>query len=61
MSGGLLTSAEAAKMLRVSHSTITRYVRLGLLDAVRLPSGQYRIRLEDVEKLLQRQSDQEDD
>jgi excisionase family DNA binding protein len=52
---GLLTSAEAAKMLRVSHSTITRYVRLGLLDAVRLPSGHYRIRQEDVERLLRRQ------
>jgi excisionase family DNA binding protein len=57
MSGELLTPTEAAKMLRVSHSTITRYIRLGLLDAVKLPSGQYRIRREDVEKLLRREQD----
>ena len=50
----LLTTAEAAQMLRVSQKTIARWVRLSQLEAVRLPSGQLRIRREDVEKLLKR-------
>jgi excisionase family DNA binding protein len=53
MSQELLTSAEAARVLRVSKSTINRYVRLGQLRAYRLPSGYLRFRREDVEKLLE--------
>ena len=49
----LLTSSEAARMLRVSKATITRYVRLGQLPAIRLPSGHLRIRRREIEKLLQ--------
>jgi excisionase family DNA binding protein len=61
MSGRLLRVTDAAKMLEVDPSTIRRWIGLGLIEAVKLPSGQYRIRLEDVEKLLRRQSDQEGD
>jgi excisionase family DNA binding protein len=52
MPDDLLTSAEAAHMLRVSQKTIARWVRLGQLPAIRLPSGQLRIRRTDVQKLL---------
>lgn len=47
-----LTSSEVAKLLRVSKSTVTRYVRLGQLPAMRLPSGYLRISREAVEKML---------
>lgn len=51
----LLTTAEVAEMLRVSQSTVQRWVQLGQLDAIRLPSGGIRIRREDVDKLLKRE------
>jgi excisionase family DNA binding protein len=53
----LLTTAEAAEMLRVSPETVARWVRLGQLEAIRLPSGHIRIRREDVEKLLKREGE----
>jgi excisionase family DNA binding protein len=53
MSAELLTTSEAAKLLRVSQSTIDRWIRLGQLRAVKLPSGRFRILREDVEKLIQ--------
>ena len=54
MSGELLRVKDAAKMLEVDPSTLRRWINLGLIDAVKLPSGQYRIRREDVEGLLRR-------
>jgi excisionase family DNA binding protein len=57
----LLTSSEAARMLRVSKATITRYVRLGQLPAIRLPSGHLRIRRRDIERLLQQGDENEQD
>jgi excisionase family DNA binding protein len=48
----LLTTAEVAKLLRVAQSTVQRWVQLGQLSAIRLPSGGLRIRRRDVEKLL---------
>ena len=50
----LLTTTQAAAMLKVTRQTVARWVRLDLLPAVRLPSGTLRIRREDVEKLLAR-------
>ena len=52
----LLTTTEAAKMLRVSRNTVARYVRLGQLPAVKLPGTRGRVRIprEAVEKLLAR-------
>jgi excisionase family DNA binding protein len=48
----LLTTAEVAKLLRVSQSTVQRWISLGQLPAIRLPSGGFRIRREAVERLL---------
>jgi excisionase family DNA binding protein len=47
-----MTAAQAAKLLGVSAETLRRYVRLGQLPALRLPSGYIRIRRSEVEKLL---------
>jgi excisionase family DNA binding protein len=55
-SDDLLTSKEVARMLRVSTDTVGRWVRNGQLEAIRLPSGQIRIRREDVERFTKRQS-----
>jgi excisionase family DNA binding protein len=48
----MLTTAEVADLLSVDRHTVTRWIRLGQLRAVRLPSGQFRVRRADVEKLL---------
>jgi excisionase family DNA binding protein len=55
----LLTTSEAAAMLRVSRGTVARYVRLGELPAVRLPGKRSRIRIPRaaVEKLLSQAGD----
>jgi putative resolvase len=49
----MLTTSQAAAMLSVDRATVARWVRLGQLRAVRLPSGRYRIRRTEVEKLLE--------
>lgn len=48
-----MRTAQVARLLDVNRTTVTRWVRLGLLPAIRLPSGQLRYRRSDVEKLLQ--------
>ncbi len=58
MSDELLTTAEVARMLRVNRATVTRYARLGQLPFVRLPSGVYRFRRQDIEKLLREHLEQ---
>jgi excisionase family DNA binding protein len=50
--GNMLTTAEVAELLGVDRHTVSRWIRLGQLRAVRLPSGQFRIRRTDVDKLL---------
>lgn len=50
----LLTTRRVAEMLSVAQSTVERWITLDRLPAIRLPSGHYRVRREDVEKLLQR-------
>jgi excisionase family DNA binding protein len=47
-----LTTDEAAELLRVSKSTIVRYIRDGEISAAQLPGKQWRIRRQDVEELL---------
>lgn len=50
-----LTTDEARQLLRVSPSTIARYVRTGEIRAVRLPGGQrgaYRIPRSEIDRLL---------
>jgi excisionase family DNA binding protein len=48
----LLTANEVAEFLRVHPATVTRWIRLGQIKAIRLPAGTYRIRREEVERLL---------
>jgi excisionase family DNA binding protein len=48
----MLTTTQAGKLLGVDRATVARWVRLGQLAAVRLPSGQIRIPRHAVERLL---------
>jgi excisionase family DNA binding protein len=52
----LLTVAEVAQILRVDDTTVRRWIKQGVLDAVILPHIHerqgYRIKRETVEKLL---------
>ena len=48
----LLTTGEAARKLYVTDETIRRWIAAGKLAAITLPSGQFRIRADDVEALL---------
>lgn len=47
-----LKIAEAAEILRLSRRTVERYISDGRLTALRTPTGQPRLRREDVEALL---------
>ncbi len=48
----LLTTAEAAEVLRVSVATLSKYAREGTVAAITLPGGQRRFRRADVLDLL---------
>lgn len=50
-----LTSAEAAEMLRVTQSSISRYISRGHIKAVQLPGrrGHLRIPRSEIDRLLQ--------
>lgn len=48
----LLTAQQVADRLRVHVESVRRWTRAGELDAVRLPSGRYRYRVEDVDALV---------
>ena len=54
MTEELLTIKEAAKILKVRRETIRRYIKNGYLKAVTLPGGGYRLREQDIQKLLSR-------
>ncbi len=47
-----LSTGQAAERLGVHRSTLVRYIEEGRLPASRLPTGHYRIRRADLEKLL---------
>jgi excisionase family DNA binding protein len=52
----LMTVHEVAQQLRVDDTTVRRWIKNGVLDAVRLPHlnkrESYRIRQETIERLL---------
>jgi excisionase family DNA binding protein len=48
----MLTTKQTAALLGVDRATVARWVRLGQLPAVRLPSGHWRIRRAEVDRLL---------
>ena len=56
----LLTVAEVARILRVDNTTVRRWVKLGVLEAVVLPhvnSRQvYRIKRETLDKMLKNEA-----
>lgn len=54
-----LTTSQAADLLGVATATVARYVRQGLLPALRLPTGRLRIRRSEVERLLREGQDQD--
>lgn len=54
----MLTTTDAAKLLNVDRATVARWIRLGQLAAVKLPSGQYRVRRKDLDSLLIEPSEQ---
>jgi excisionase family DNA binding protein len=47
----LLTANEVAELLRVHPATVTRWIRLGLIEAMRLPGGTYRIARSELDRL----------
>jgi|CXWL01.1.fsa_nt_gi predicted site-specific integrase-resolvase len=49
-----VTTRQATKVLAVSRWTLQRYRRAGLITRYRLPRGQYRWRLDDLYRLLER-------
>jgi len=48
----LLTTEDVAELLQLDIETIRRYIREGLLRAIKI-KGQYRIRREDFEEFLE--------
>lgn len=49
----LLTAQQVAQQLSVHVESVRRWTRQGDLPAVRLPSGRYRYRAEDVTALIE--------
>ena len=59
MTEELVTVEEAAKILKVRRETIRRYIKNGHLKALTLPSGDYRLRETDIQRLLSRPAQKE--
>jgi len=48
------TVKEVAEILKVSERTVQKWCRDGVLNAMKLPGGHYRIPVEEVRKLFNR-------
>ena len=57
MSPELLTVSEVADRLNVNRGTVIRWIRLGQLRALRLPSGTYRIPRAELDRILKQLED----
>jgi excisionase family DNA binding protein len=57
MSPELLTVSEVAERLNVNRGTVIRWIRLGQLRALRLPSGVYRIPRAELDRILKQLED----
>lgn len=55
----LLTTRKVAKLLSVSQSTVERWIVLDRLKAIKLPSGHYRVRRSEVDRILRDQDSDE--
>jgi excisionase family DNA binding protein len=53
---GFLSRSEVARLFGVSTSTVTRWARSGLIQALRTPGGQYRFREDEVRRAVGRAS-----
>ena len=53
MQGRLLKIREAAVLLNVSRQALWKWIKQGKIEAVKLPSGQYRIPESEVVKMMQ--------
>jgi excisionase family DNA binding protein len=49
---GLLSTGQVARLFGVSPSTVTRWARLGILNAIRTPGGHFRFRERDARRAL---------
>lgn len=48
----LLRSGAACKALGIHHITLYRWIKKGVLPAIRLPSGEFRIKQSDIDTIL---------
>lgn len=48
----LLTAVEVAEEFRIDPATVRRWARDGRIERIKLPSGLYRFRREDIEAIL---------
>jgi excisionase family DNA binding protein len=51
-SSAIVSAADVAELFGVSDKTVRRWQRKGLIRALRLPSGQHRYRLSDIEAVF---------
>jgi excisionase family DNA binding protein len=52
MSEKLLTVNEVAERLQIQKETVRVYIKKGLLKALEMPNGRYRVKEESVDKFL---------
>jgi len=56
----LLTVAQAAKLLNIHPRTLRRWTKTGIAQDLRTPTNQRRFTLEEVERLMPRQAEQQE-
>lgn len=56
----LLTVAQAAKLLNIHPRTLRRWTKAGIAQDMRTPTNQRRFTLEEVERLMPRQAEQQE-
>lgn len=52
MDDKLLRTGKASEALGIHKVTLLRWIHTGLMPAIRLPSGEYRIRQSDIDLIL---------
>jgi excisionase family DNA binding protein len=57
MSVELISVREVAERLNVNRGTVVRWIRLGQVKALRLPSGTYRVPRTELDRLLKQLDD----
>lgn len=57
----LYTTAEAGKMLKVSTSTVIRWIKFGYIQCTRTPGGKRQITIEEIEQMKKRCEENEEE